>query len=89
MSNDKYKSAKHRVAVNVSRDRMSICYFAFPMEDGVIISSNYKPFTYKEFQAQVKEDIKTTGFKVGLDRFRNTDMNGSGCDPTGCNVVQV
>nr|UXG53457.1 GA2ox8 [Liriodendron chinense] len=70
MSNDEYKSVKHRVVVNGRRERLSICYFGFPMEDGAIHSSKYKTFTYKEFRAKVQEDIKTTGFKVGLDRFK-------------------
>ncbi|XP_058075035.1 gibberellin 2-beta-dioxygenase 6 isoform X2 [Magnolia sinica] len=70
MSNEEYKSVKHRVVVNGRRERFSICYFAFPMEDGAIHSSKYKTFTYKDFRAKVQEDIKTTGFKVGLDRFK-------------------
>ncbi|KAF8396952.1 hypothetical protein HHK36_018588 [Tetracentron sinense] len=70
MSNDELKSVKHRVKVNRFEERVSICYFVFPMEDGVIRSSKYKPFTYKEFRAQVQEDIKASGFKVGLERFK-------------------
>ncbi|KAK4857240.1 hypothetical protein QYF36_025976 [Acer negundo] len=30
-----------------------------------------KPFTYKDFQAQVQHDVKTLGFKVGLERLKN------------------
>lgn len=82
-------SVEHRVGANVRSDRMSICYFAFPKEDGVILSSNYKPFTYEQFQAQVQQDIKATGFKVGLDRFRNKGKNGSGCDPTECDATSI
>ncbi|XXG44492.1 hypothetical protein AAC387_Pa01g4282 [Persea americana] len=87
MSNDKCMSVEHRVAANVKSDRMSICYFAFPKEDGVILSSNYKSFTYRQFQAQVQQDIKATGFKVGLDRFKNKGING--CDPTECEVTSI
>ncbi|XP_042514056.1 gibberellin 2-beta-dioxygenase 8-like [Macadamia integrifolia] len=69
MSNDEYKSAKHRV-MNKGEERISICYFVFPEDDGVIQSTKYKPFTYKDFRAKVQEDLKTIGFKVGLQRFR-------------------
>ncbi|KAH7542718.1 hypothetical protein FEM48_Zijuj02G0103900 [Ziziphus jujuba var. spinosa] len=70
ISDDEYKSVKHRVKVNRSRERVSICYFVFPEEGRVIRSSKYKPFTYSDFQAQVQKDIKTLGYKVGLERFR-------------------
>ncbi|KAJ4953710.1 hypothetical protein NE237_030542 [Protea cynaroides] len=71
MSNDEYKSAKHRV-MNKQKERISICYFAAPEDDAVIHSTKYKPFTYKDFTAQVQEDRKTTGNKVGLQRFKPT-----------------
>lgn len=70
ISNDKYKSVKHRVVTNKSKERISICYFVFPGEDAVIKSSKYKPFTYNEFRAQVQKDVKALGYKVGLDRFQ-------------------
>jgi len=70
MSNDEYRSVEHRVLANGSRERMSLCYFAFPLEDGLIVSSKYKAFTYKEFRAQVQEDIKAYGSKVGLKNFK-------------------
>nr|QSQ68580.1 hypothetical protein PY_016684 [Puya raimondii] len=75
ISSDRYKSVEHRVVANPFTERKSLCYFAFPVEDSVIISSNYKPFTYKQFKAQVEEDIKVTGAKVGLSRFRITASN--------------
>ena len=75
MSNDGYKSVEHRVLASASRERMSLCYFAFPMEDGLIVSSKYKAFTYKEFRAQVQEDIKASGSKVGLENFRMKDTS--------------
>ncbi|XP_010920827.1 gibberellin 2-beta-dioxygenase 6 [Elaeis guineensis] len=72
-SNDEYKSVKHRVLANRSKERISVCYFAFPMEDSLIISSRYKAFTYREWKAKVLEDIKATGDKLGLVRFRIDD----------------
>lgn len=62
----------HRVGVNRGEERMSLCYFVFPKEDCVIQSSNYQPFTYKEFREKVQDDIMTTGFKVGLQRFKRS-----------------
>ncbi|KAL8225136.1 hypothetical protein R6Q57_017693 [Mikania cordata] len=73
ISNDKYKSVKHRVSVNKEKERFSIGYFVFPEDDCVIQSPNYKPFTYPDFRAQVQHDVKTLGFKVGLSRFK---LNG-------------
>ncbi|URE48373.1 2OG-Fe(II) oxygenase superfamily [Musa troglodytarum] len=70
---DQYKSVEHRVRVNRSKERISLCYFGFPMEDGVISSSRYREFTYREFKEQVQEDIKLSGAKVGLRRFRVND----------------
>lgn len=72
MSNDVYKSAKHKVILNNSnpRERISICYFVFPEGDAAITSSNYKPFCYNDFRSQVQLDIKNIGSKVGLARFR-------------------
>jgi isopenicillin N synthase-like dioxygenase len=70
MSNDEFKSVEHRVVANGSKERMSLCYFAFPLEDGVIVSLRYKAFTYKAFSAQVKEDTKAYGFKIGLKHFK-------------------
>nr|QCQ83072.1 putative gibberellin 2-beta-dioxygenase 8 [Ambrosia artemisiifolia] len=73
ISNDKYKSVKHRVLVNSEKERFSIGYFVFPGDDCVIQSPNYKPFTYPDFRAQVQQDVKTLGLKVGLSRFKLTD----------------
>ncbi|XP_076956465.1 gibberellin 2-beta-dioxygenase 8-like [Bidens hawaiensis] len=70
ISNDKYKSVKHRVLVNREKERFSIGYFVFPSDDCVISTPNYKPFTYPDFRAQVQHDVKTLGLKVGLSRFR-------------------
>jgi len=57
--------------MNKHKERISLCYFAFPGEEVVIESSKYKPFTYNEFRAQVQEDIKALGHKVGLSRFHH------------------
>ncbi|XP_017982597.1 PREDICTED: gibberellin 2-beta-dioxygenase 8 [Theobroma cacao] len=75
ISNDKYVSVKHRVRVNKQVDRISINYFVFPELDCTIQSSNYKPFTYKDFHAQGQTDIETLGYKVGLEDFKlNRDI---------------
>lgn len=70
ISDDKYTSVKHRVRVNKYKERLSVGYFVFPDEDRLIHSSTYKPFSYSEFRAQVQQDLKTVGIKVGLQRFR-------------------
>ncbi|KAL2332976.1 hypothetical protein Fmac_014189 [Flemingia macrophylla] len=76
MSDDRYKSVSHRVSINKQKERISICYFVFPGEDVVMESSKYKPFTYNDFRAQVQQDIKTLGYKVGLPRFhQNHDQS--------------
>ncbi|TKY56487.1 Gibberellin 2-beta-dioxygenase 8 [Spatholobus suberectus] len=72
ISNDRYKSVTHRVKLNNRKERISICYFVFPDEDLEIESPKYRPFTYNEFRAQVQQDIKTVGHKVGLARFERT-----------------
>ncbi|XP_009121303.1 gibberellin 2-beta-dioxygenase 8 [Brassica rapa] len=70
ISDDEYKSVKHRVKKkDRTRERHSVCYFVFPQRDCVIKSSNYKPFTYSEFEAQVQADFQYLGTKVGLHRF--------------------
>ncbi|OMO84358.1 Oxoglutarate/iron-dependent dioxygenase [Corchorus capsularis] len=70
ISDDEYISVKHRVRVNKQEERFSICYFVFPAEGSVIRSSKYRPFTYADFQEHVQKDLKTIGYKVGLDRFK-------------------
>ncbi|XWS74006.1 hypothetical protein CRYUN_Cryun02cG0178400 [Craigia yunnanensis] len=70
ISDDEYISVEHRVRVKKQEERLSICYFVFPAEGSVIYSSKYKPFTYTDFQEQVQKDIKTLGYKVGLQRFK-------------------
>lgn len=75
ISDDEYTSVKHRVKVNEYSERISICYFVFPGQGSVIRSSKYKPFTYSDFQGQVQQDLKTVGYKVGLDRFKLSDAS--------------
>ncbi|GFY99335.1 2-oxoglutarate (2OG) and Fe(II)-dependent oxygenase superfamily protein [Actinidia rufa] len=71
ISSDEYKSAKHRVKANKHVERISIGYFVFPDKDGVIRSPKYKPFTYADFRAQIQQDLKTIGYKVGgLHHFK-------------------
>ncbi|KAL9274161.1 Gibberellin 2-beta-dioxygenase 8-like protein [Drosera capensis] len=74
MSNDEFKSVKHRVRLNRNHERISICYFVFPEESCLIRSSKYKPFSYNDFRAQVEQDIANLGCKVGLDRFKLPDQ---------------
>ncbi|GMG98351.1 hypothetical protein Nepgr_000191 [Nepenthes gracilis] len=70
MSDDEYRSVRHRVKLNLRKERISICYFVFPKEQCLIRSSSYKPFTYKDFRDQVQNDVATLGTKVGLPRFK-------------------
>lgn len=79
ITGDAYRSVEHRVVPLPDTDRMSLCYFAFPQDDAVISGcgeddgekgSCYRPFSYREFREQVQADIKATGAKVGLARFR-------------------
>lgn len=73
ISDDKYKSVKHRVKLHRESERISIGYFVFPEHDYLIQSSNYRPFTYSDFRAQVQQDVKTFGTKVGLSRFKSNE----------------
>nr|GMD73294.1 gibberellin 2-beta-dioxygenase 8 [Ipomoea batatas] len=41
-----------------------------PGDDVVIESSKYKPFTYAQFRAQVQHELKSVGFKIGLNNFK-------------------
>uniref|UniRef100_A0ACD5XIR0 Uncharacterized protein n=1 Tax=Avena sativa TaxID=4498 RepID=A0ACD5XIR0_AVESA len=81
MSGDAYRSAVHRVVAPSSpgTERMSLCYFAFPEEHAVIRhpSGCYRGFSYGEFRERVQADIKATGAKVGLARFRVHDRSSA------------
>ncbi|XP_042456661.1 gibberellin 2-beta-dioxygenase 8-like isoform X1 [Zingiber officinale] len=75
ISNDEYMSVEHRVSVNESKARVSLCYFGFPTDSCSISSAKYRKFTYKEFKMQMQEDIKAFGSKVGLKRFKIDAQN--------------
>ncbi|KAL4319832.1 hypothetical protein GQ457_18G023990 [Hibiscus cannabinus] len=72
-SNDVYKSVEHRVVTNATTERYSIAYFLCPYYDSSIESlvkpSIYRRFTFREYRDQVQEDVRKTGYKVGLPRF--------------------
>ncbi|PKU75881.1 Gibberellin 2-beta-dioxygenase 8 [Dendrobium catenatum] len=72
-SNDVYKSVEHKVMANGKVERYSMAYFLCPSYESIIGSckepSRYKKFTFEEFRRQVQEDVKRTGYKVGLARF--------------------
>ncbi|KNA22461.1 hypothetical protein SOVF_033940 [Spinacia oleracea] len=70
LSDDEYKSVKHKVELNKNKERVSIGYFVFPEENTLINSSKYKPFSYNQFRAQVQQDIKLHGTKIGLQNFK-------------------
>ncbi|KAL1827449.1 hypothetical protein ACET3Z_005861 [Daucus carota] len=72
ISDDEYKSVKHRVRLNKHKERLSIGYFVFPDDDRLIHSQRYKPFSYSDFRAQIQQDLETVGYKVGLQRFRRS-----------------
>ncbi|OMO72387.1 Oxoglutarate/iron-dependent dioxygenase [Corchorus olitorius] len=89
-SNDVYKSVEHKVVTNAKMERYSIAYFLCPSYDSSIGSysepSIYKKFTFREYRDQVQEDVRKTGYKVGLPRFllkteefkrRNKDSNSN------------
>ncbi|KAE8730045.1 Gibberellin 2-beta-dioxygenase 8 [Hibiscus syriacus] len=72
-SNGVYKSVEHKVVTNAKMERYSIAYFLCPSYDSVIGSfeqpSMYRKFTFGEYRDQVQEDVRKTGYKVGLPRF--------------------
>lgn len=73
VSNDVFKSIKHRVVASEEDERFSFAYFYCPSEDVMIEScmkpSIYKQFSYKEYRQQIEKDVEKTGNKVGLSRF--------------------
>ncbi|WCJ17607.1 2-oxoglutarate (2OG) and Fe(II)-dependent oxygenase superfamily protein [Euphorbia peplus] len=72
-SNDVYKSVEHKVMANAKMERYSLAYFMCPSYDSLIEScrepSLYRKFTFGEYRKQVREDVKETGHKIGLQRF--------------------
>ncbi|KAH9320485.1 hypothetical protein KI387_015124, partial [Taxus chinensis] len=75
-SNDVYKSVQHRAVANSKKQRMSIAFFMCPSQETVISKHDgdsnpphYKPFTFREYKAQISEDVRLSGTKIGLPRF--------------------
>ncbi|KAI6706199.1 hypothetical protein NL676_009161 [Syzygium grande] len=73
-SNDEYSSVEHEVTTNGEVERYSVAYSLCPSYYSQIGSCGepavYRKFTFGEYLKQVQEDIKRTGRKVGLPRFR-------------------
>ncbi|KAJ0015084.1 hypothetical protein Pint_20134 [Pistacia integerrima] len=73
LSNGAYKSIEHRVITHPEVERFSVAYFYCPSYEAAIESFSkravYRKFSFKEYRQQVKEDVLTTGEKVGLSRF--------------------
>ncbi|CAK7338365.1 unnamed protein product [Dovyalis caffra] len=73
LSNDVYKSIKHRVLAPQQDERFSLAFFYCPTCDTEIEScikpSMYRKFTFGEFMEQVRKDTQATGSKVGVSRF--------------------
>lgn len=68
-----FRSVEHRVMTNREVERFSMAFFLCPSQDTVIESvrkpSVYRPFSFREFQHQVQDDVRAEGHKVGLSRF--------------------
>ncbi|OEL37434.1 Gibberellin 2-beta-dioxygenase 8 [Dichanthelium oligosanthes] len=87
-SNDRYRSVEHRVMASASRERFSVAFFLCPAYDTLIQprcstggggAPHYKSFTFGEYRNQVREDVKLTGRKLGLQRFRlQQELQGGG-----------
>ncbi|GMY31407.1 gibberellin 2-beta-dioxygenase 8-like [Fagus crenata] len=74
LSNDVFKSIKHRVVSPQEVERVSAAYFYYPSSDAVIQSCTtkpalYRPFTLSEYRQQIRKDVQDTGDKIGLSRF--------------------
>ncbi|XP_024311464.1 gibberellin 2-beta-dioxygenase 8 isoform X2 [Brachypodium distachyon] len=78
-TNDVYASVEHRVVARPDRERFSVAFFLCPSYDTLIrpplpgkttTSQVYRNFTFGEYRSQVREDVRLTGRKVGLPRFR-------------------
>ncbi|KAM4103007.1 hypothetical protein ACJW30_06G046400 [Castanea mollissima] len=73
LSNDAFKSIKHRVVSPQGVERFSAAFFYCPSNDAVIQSytepAMYRPFTLIEYRQQIQKDVQDTGDKIGLSRF--------------------
>jgi gibberellin 2-oxidase len=79
-SNDRYRSVEHRVMASDARERFSVAFFLCPSYDTLIQprcgaggSPRYKSFTFGEYRNQIREDVRLTGRKLGLQRFRKPE----------------
>ncbi|WOL15126.1 gibberellin 2-beta-dioxygenase 8 [Canna indica] len=72
-SNGIYRSVEHRVMPNPHQERFSVAYFVCPCKETMIESNAepaiYRKFSFGEYRQQVQEDVRLTGYKVGLTRF--------------------
>ncbi|XP_011030850.1 PREDICTED: gibberellin 2-beta-dioxygenase 8-like [Populus euphratica] len=73
VSNDVYKSIRHRVLASKQAERFSLAYLYCPRKDSVIESgmkpSMYRKFSFGELMEQNARDVKETGNKGGIPRF--------------------
>ncbi|XP_062187825.1 gibberellin 2-beta-dioxygenase 5-like [Phragmites australis] len=78
-SNDLYRSVEHRVMASAARERFSVAFFLCPSYDTLIYPRcsstggdppRYASFTFGEYRNQIREDVRLTGRKLGLQRFR-------------------
>ncbi|CAL5092207.1 unnamed protein product [Urochloa decumbens] len=92
-SNDRYRSVEHRVVLpspSAATDRFSAAFFLCPAYDTLIRPRccsgdppRYRSFTFGEYRNQIKEDVRLTGRKLGLQRFRlhqEEDTAAAHCD---------
>lgn len=80
-SNDRYRSVEHRVMASATRERFSAAFFLCPSYDTLIRPRcgaggpppRYESFTFGEYRNQIREDVRLTGRKLGLQRFRKAE----------------
>ncbi|CAD6221781.1 unnamed protein product [Miscanthus lutarioriparius] len=79
-SNDRYRSVEHRVMASAARERFSVAFFLCPSYDTLIRPRcgaggppRYENFTFGEYRNQISEDVRLTGRKLGLQRFRKPE----------------
>ncbi|XP_062190130.1 gibberellin 2-beta-dioxygenase 5-like [Phragmites australis] len=75
-SNDLYRSVEHRVMTSAARERFSMAFFLCPSYNTLIRPRCtgdpplYASFTFGEYRNKIREDVRLTGRKLGLQRFR-------------------